>query len=153
MQALGFNTIKLPFSFDSLLGTNPGTYSRSCSLPASDFETMNGLIESRVGVAKGATVPTVTPTGATTCNSEIPTSSPMARFNWVIHYFAANGFYVVRFLLAPSDWNRSYGVEPHIATLLQLGSLCMRGQVPDGLVRTGTGHLLWCLDNGLLSSR
>lgn len=89
MQALGFNTIKLPFSFNSLYSGNAGIYQRGCN-KADDATIMKNLIES--SVANGASFPSVTDPGA--CNSYLP-SDPMARFNWVINYFATNGFYVV----------------------------------------------------------
>lgn len=128
MQALGFNTIKLPFSFESLLGSSSGTYARGCT-PASDKAIIDGLTESRVTVADGATFPSVTATGASYCNSEIPDQrvgdlpGPMARFNWVIQYFAANGFYVVCFLLACSDRSGSCTLAWHTAAAPDLG--CM----------------------------
>ena len=92
MQALGFNTIKLPFSFNALNSGSYGTYQKGCTI-ASDATIMNNLIEPSVAVANGASFPSVTSPGGS-CNSYLP-SAPMDRFNWVINYFASNGFYVV----------------------------------------------------------
>ncbi|DBA92448.1 TPA: hypothetical protein ACH3X1_002682 [Trebouxia sp. C0004] len=99
MKALGFNTIKLPFCFNTLLASSVPSYTQSCTI-ASTATLMGNLEESSKGVANGAVFPTlpnpVYPGG--TCNDYLP-AAPMDRFLWVINFFASNGFYVV------PDWH------------------------------------------------
>lgn len=91
---MGFNTVKLPFSFDALLkGNDGGIYQRYCT-PTNAQTLTNGLTEQSRTVAAGASIPTVS-AAAGSCNSYLP-SKAMDRFLWVINYFATNGFYVVR---------------------------------------------------------
>ena len=116
LQALGFNTVKLPFSFEVLHGTSYGSYSRwdgsptpsACNLtnPSRQAVVDNAIqsvnflgIDVHIG-----TVPLPGQPGlmedATICNKYVPyTLNTLDRFNWVINFLAENGMYVVSALL------------------------------------------------------
>ncbi|KAL3148715.1 hypothetical protein ABBQ38_014128 [Trebouxia sp. C0009 RCD-2024] len=99
MKALGFNTIKLPFSFDTLNAGSIRPFNDGCNLASVDT-LRSGLTEGGKVVASNAVFPT-NPSPAysgMSCNQYLP-SDTMDRFLWVINYFATNGFYVV------PDWH------------------------------------------------
>ena len=94
LRALGFNTIRLPFSFKDLAGVAPKPFSRACTLP-----TLAEVAQS--AVAPGAKAPALTALpappkrAAGMCNDYLPQDSTRHRFIWTVQFLAHNGFYVV----------------------------------------------------------
>ncbi|KAG1655305.1 hypothetical protein FOA52_007962 [Chlamydomonas sp. UWO 241] len=97
-QLLGFNAIRLPFSFSDLQKTVNNKRSNTCRLP-SFTEIANSVTDPSDNVASGVTFPSpgAWPShSANTCNEYLPNSgSVFDRFVWVVNYLARNGFYVI----------------------------------------------------------
>jgi aryl-phospho-beta-D-glucosidase BglC (GH1 family) len=95
MRALGFNAIRLPFSFkDFALKTkdwtrqgckiaDAATFRSSVTPPGQTFPGKNLLSMPAPATING------------TCNSYIPAQSTYERYLWVVHFLARNGFYVL----------------------------------------------------------
>lgn len=96
LKLLGFNSVRLPFSFENLLGgISPKSFTQSC----------NTLTQAAIVTA--TTDPSLTPTGQPPllsnpptqtpgiCNGELPNSSVFERFLYVVRFFARNGMYVM----------------------------------------------------------
>lgn len=96
LQLLGFNAVRLPFSFKDLNETKPRNYAQNCKIASlSDIQT---------SVTNPSVDPgnkTISPLGSPAsqkegvCNSYLPNDSTMNRFLWVVDFFAKNGFYVL----------------------------------------------------------
>ena len=96
LKLLGFNAVRLPFSFENLFGGVP---------PKSFTQSCNTLTQSAIVTA--TTDPSVTASGQPPllsnpstqtpgiCNSDLPNSSVFDRFLYVIRFFARNGLYVM----------------------------------------------------------
>jgi aryl-phospho-beta-D-glucosidase BglC (GH1 family) len=94
-QLLGFNAVRLPFSFKDLLNLKPRNFTQNCSLPSPTDVAKSVLAK---GQSLPATVPAQAfkpnrPTGA--CNEYLPNDSVWNRFKWVVTFYAHNGFYVL----------------------------------------------------------
>ena len=92
MKLLGFNAVRLPFSFKDLFELEPDAVANSFSpspLPALQESVTNPQFP----LARGLEIPAFHPPGAG--NSYIPSGTTFERFLWVVRYFAENGFYVL----------------------------------------------------------
>ena len=93
---LGFNAVRLPFSFKNLFGGSPKSYTQSCNV-----NTLDSIIKATTdpGVnadnSKAPTLPNPAPQTPGVCNSYLPNTSVLDRFLWVVHFYASNGFYVI----------------------------------------------------------
>jgi Cellulase (glycosyl hydrolase family 5) len=97
MQLLGFNAIRLPFSFLDLYQLAPKNYTQSCTLD-SQSQIQASVTNPSVTVPVGTTIPAmISPPSrvAGACNSYLPNDTTLNRFLWVINFFAKNGFYVL----------------------------------------------------------
>lgn len=98
MQLLGFNAVRLPFSFNDLYNASPRNYTQN-SPTASQTEIQTSTTDPSVNVPAGSTIPAqiYTPPNATPgiANSYLPNDTTLNRFLWVINFFARNGFYVL----------------------------------------------------------
>lgn len=103
MQLLGFNAIRLPFTFDQLYNAAPKNYTLECEHPDLT-QVVESLIppyldisvtnDSVKHIADGQLqAPYRLVEG--TCNPWLPNSSVLDRFLFVINYLARNGFYIV----------------------------------------------------------
>lgn len=93
-QLLGFNAVRLPFSFQDFMKT-PVDIVRSC-MPTSDDIISSST--SPPGTSPPPLPPPVTSPSARTpgvCNDYVDSSSTMARLVWVTQYLARSGFYVI----------------------------------------------------------
>lgn len=112
LQALGFNTVKLPFSFEVLHGTSYGSYSRwdgtpnesTCNLTDPSRQAVVDAALQSVNHLNAQDVPIPGQPNlmenAAICNKYVPyTLNTLDRFNWVINFLAENGMYVVSALL------------------------------------------------------
>ena len=95
LKALGFNAVRLPFSFANLNAAIQNTYQYSSITPASTAQLISNLTNPSYSIS-GKTFPTLThPSGETYANQYLPANSVMSRFIYVINFFAKNGFYVL----------------------------------------------------------
>ena len=95
MYLLGFNAVRLPFSFQQLLSNTaptpingPCNHTSQAALAASI--TAPGQTP---GVAYELPVTPIRQTGR--CNDYVPSDSTLNRFVWLVQFLAHNGFYVV----------------------------------------------------------
>ena len=96
-QLLGFNTVRLPFSFENLFGgALPQSWAQPCS---TDF--MNTIVTATTdpSVSAAFTTPpspkSPAPAVSGTCNSYLPSDTILNRFLYVVKYYVQNGFYVL----------------------------------------------------------
>jgi hypothetical protein len=104
LRLLGFNAVRLPFTFAVLYDTPAVNVSRPCSGPAPTQEQLAKRTTPPKPAAKAAnssssTAPEfVAPEGygSNGCNGYVPAAtSTLTRFVWVVNYLVSNGFYVV----------------------------------------------------------
>lgn len=96
IQLLGFNAVRLPFSFQDL-GLTPRNYTQGCA-HASVSEIQQNVTNPNVAVPPGAIIPPMVypaPRAAGMCNDYLPNDTTFNRFLWVVNFFARNGFYVL----------------------------------------------------------
>ncbi len=95
LKALGFNAVRLPFTFDHINGSVQSNYSRSQLIPATSAQLITNLTNPSYSIT-GKTFPSLAqPSGQTYSNQYLPNSTVMNRFLYVIDFFAKNGFYVL----------------------------------------------------------
>lgn len=97
MELLGFNAIRLPFSFQDLFNLAPKNYAQGCTI-ATQSQIQASVTNPSVPVPAGDTIPPmVAPPQrqANTCNDYLPNDTTLNRFLWVVNFFAKNGFYVL----------------------------------------------------------
>jgi hypothetical protein len=97
MQLLGFNAVRLPFSFKDLFTAAPKNYSASCTL-ATSSQIQASVTDPSVSVPQGAKIPPqIAPPTRTAglCDNYFPNDTTLNRFLWVVKFFAQNGFYVL----------------------------------------------------------
>lgn len=95
LKALGFNAVRLPFSFANLNGSIQSTYNRNGLTPATTTQLIANLTNPSYSIS-GKTFPSLNYTsGQTYSNQYLPNTTVMARFLYVIDFFARNGFYVL----------------------------------------------------------
>lgn len=98
MQLLGFNTIRLPFSFRDLESATPKDPKYATCKAITDAEMAASVTPPGVTPPAGPVPPIKAPVPAhnpTICNDYVPMDSMRNRFFWAMRYIAANGFYVV----------------------------------------------------------
>lgn len=98
MQLLGFNTIRLPFSFRDLESAIPKDPKYATCKPITDAEMAASVTPAGVTPPAGPVPPIKAPVAGhngTVCNDYVPMDSVRNRFFWAMRYIAANGFYVV----------------------------------------------------------
>ena len=97
MQLLGFNAIRLPFSFTDLFEKAPRNYSNSCVLPT-QAQIQASVTDPSVPVPPGKEIPPMLAPPTRTpgmCDNYFPNDTTLNRFLWVVNFFAKNGFYVL----------------------------------------------------------
>ena len=94
LKNLGFNAVRLPFSFKDLNTLVPRSFARSCTLPA---PAQLAASITAPGAQPRPFVPLTAPPQRSpgTCNDYLPTTSTFDRFVWVVKFFTHNGFYVL----------------------------------------------------------
>ncbi len=92
MKLLGFNAVRLPFSFKDLFELEPDAIANSFS-PSPLSALQESVTNPQFPLARGLQIPAFHPPGFS--NSYIPSGTTFERFLWVVRYFAENGFYVL----------------------------------------------------------
>jgi hypothetical protein len=94
-QLLGFNAIRMPFSFVDLQKSVTDKRSNQCSLP-NFTDIAYSVTDPSDNVPSGLTYPSPAAWpqhSANTCNEYLTQGSVFDRFVWVVHFLAQNGFY------------------------------------------------------------
>lgn len=96
-QLLGFNTVRLPFSFQNLFeGAVPQSWTIPCKTDNNDVVLMATMDPLSINAATNAPPPkSPAPVISGVCNSYLPSNTIIDRYLYVVRYFAANGFYVI----------------------------------------------------------
>ena len=95
LKALGFNAVRLPFTFAILNGTIQSTYNRNNLAQASNAQLIANLSNPSY-LINGKSLPALSYTsGQSYVNQYLSNTNVMARFIYVINFFAKNGFYVL----------------------------------------------------------
>jgi aryl-phospho-beta-D-glucosidase BglC (GH1 family) len=98
MQLLGFNTIRLPFSFRDLESATPKDPKYATCKAITPAEMAASVTPPGVTPPVGPVPPIRAPVAKhdpTICNDYVPMDSMRNRFFWAMRYIAANGFYVI----------------------------------------------------------
>ena len=95
MKGLGFNAVRLPFSFALLAMPVSKPTSSPCTMPtaaqvAASITPPGGTPPTLAALPNPPTRP-----NPAVCNSDLPTDTVRNRFLYVVHFFARNGFYVL----------------------------------------------------------
>lgn len=97
MKLLGFNAVRLPFSFKDLNNLNPRNFSNQCQ--KATLEQIQGNVTNPDSPPpEGSVIPPLEfpPNGyGSGCNNYLPNDTTFNRFVWVVNYLAQNGFYVL----------------------------------------------------------
>ncbi|CAL5222763.1 g5175 [Coccomyxa viridis] len=97
IQLLGFNAIRLPFSFQVLLNTSPISFTASCT-PVTATQIAQSVIPPGTNLPPTAIPPAqLAPSNSSsgTCNADMPNTSVYTRFLYVVKVLVDNGFYVL----------------------------------------------------------
>ncbi|CAL5224001.1 g6619 [Coccomyxa viridis] len=99
MKMLGFNAIRLPFTFEAL-NQAPVDYTEKCTV--ADAAVVEASVTPPKAMAQGVYAngkpqppQTPPPVSDGVCNDYLPNDSTYNRYVWVVRYFASQGFYVV----------------------------------------------------------
>lgn len=98
LQLLGFNSVRLPFSFQDLHNLPAKDWCSHWQCPAGS-EVANSVVPPGRRFSAAPTLPALPSPPVrcqtNTCNDYLPSSSTYERFCWVVHFFAHNGFCVL----------------------------------------------------------
>lgn len=98
LSLLGFNAVRLPFSFQDLHNLPTRDWSGQWSCPSS-ADLFKGVVPPDRQAKSGHKLPDLPDPphrrSPNTCNDYLPSSSTYDRFCWVVHFFAHNGFFVL----------------------------------------------------------
>ena len=96
--SLGFNMVKIPFSFNDLANLQPQNFVTNCTLPTT-AQLQSSVTNPNITAPPGRGIPALNATAATvtpgTCNSYLPNDSVLDRFLYVVDFLATNDLYVV----------------------------------------------------------
>ncbi|RYF08132.1 MAG: hypothetical protein EOO40_08025, partial [Deltaproteobacteria bacterium] len=94
-QLLGFNAVRLPFSFKDLLNLTPRNFTQDCTLPSKQdvAKSVLSASQSLPSSIPDQVAPPIRPTGR--CNDYLPNDSVWNRYKWVVNFYTHNGFYVL----------------------------------------------------------
>ena len=97
MQLLGFNAVRLPFSFKDLFQLLAKNYTHQCRI-VTLREVQASVTNPLISLTNGKIIPPMLSSSiknSNLCNDYLPNHSTLDRFLWVINFFAKNGFYVL----------------------------------------------------------
>ena len=156
-QLLGFNAVRLPFSFANLYGTTqPQSFTQSCST-----DTQGTILKATTDPSAPPstnTPPTLSEPGPLTqgvCSANLPSDSVLNRFLYVIRFFAQNDFYVLvdnhlnmdpTAIQDPTGWAQDWG---KLATSIASDPDTAAYVMYDIMNEPDSQHLRWEASNGL----
>ena len=93
---LGFNAVRLPFSFKNLFGGSLQSFTQYCNVDTQD-SIVKATTDPSVNadISKAPLLPNPAPQTPGVCNSYLPNTSVLDRFLWVVRFYASNGIYVI----------------------------------------------------------
>lgn len=93
---LGFNAVRLPFSFKNLFGGSLQSFTQYCNVDTQD-SIVKATTDPSVNadIRKAPLLPNPAPQTPGVCNSYLPNTSVLDRFLWVVRFYASNGIYVI----------------------------------------------------------
>ena len=96
--SLGFNMVKIPFSFNDLAELQPLSVLTNCTLPTRE-QLQSSVTNPGITPPPGRGIPSLNATAPTvtegTCNSYLPDDSVLNRLLYVVTYLATNNLYIV----------------------------------------------------------
>ena len=98
LQLLGFNSVRLPFSFQNIYNAAPKSQTQTCSAVTDSAILSSVTYPGKTDISANQPVPQRASPAAQTpgvCNDYLPSDTTIDRFVWVVQYFTANGFYVL----------------------------------------------------------
>ena len=96
IKLLGFNSVRLPFSFRDLYGASPKWLNTRCTYtPPSVVAAQTKPGDVLTEAAPPGPGDAFTTSSHGTCNSYLPHTSTLDRFLWTVDYLTANGLYVM----------------------------------------------------------
>lgn len=98
LQLLGFNSVRLPFSFENIYTASPKAQTQACSAVSDSAILSSVTYPGKTDIPADQPVPQRASPAAQTpgiCNDYLPSSTTIDRFVWVVQYFTANNFYVL----------------------------------------------------------
>ena len=94
-KLLGFNAVRLPFSFKDLAASPRSFTVDYCQLPTPEQVAASVTPPGQTPPGPAPALPAPPPRQPNKCNDYLPSSSTMDRFVWVVNFYANNGFYVL----------------------------------------------------------
>lgn len=94
-KALGFNAVRLPFSFVDLAISPARSFTFDCPTMPSALELGSSVTPPGYTATPIADLPNPPARTEGKCNDYLPSTSVRDRFLWVIKFFIQNGFYVM----------------------------------------------------------
>lgn len=116
-KLLGFNAVRLPFSFADLKNLSPKNFAQTCVMPTDAEIAQSVTPPGQVAPKAIAPLPYPPHRVAGQCNGYLPNDTTWNRFKWVVSFYARNGFYVLidnhlredrTALDDPSGWAKSW---------------------------------------------
>ncbi len=96
MQLLGFNAVRLPFSFKDIYNLSPVGFAGPCQIPTTS--QIQASVTNPLIAVVGKTIPAMIappPRIEGQCDNYFPNDTTLNRFLWTVNFFAKNGFYVL----------------------------------------------------------
>lgn len=96
LYLLGFNSVRLPFSFQEFSKTPRSFVWNRCA--NNTAKVVSSVVPAGTTLPAGTTpdpLQVMPPRTPMTCNDYVPATSVKARLLWVAKFFTVNGFYVV----------------------------------------------------------
>jgi len=156
LQLLGFNAIRLPFSFQDLYNLPPINWSKNCTL-ASQAQIQASVTDPSNPPITGAAIPPmISPPLRTAgkCDDYFPNTTTLSRFLWTVNFFAKNGFYVLiddhaedqTVVTNKSDWVKKW---TDLVTLISQDPISKDKLMIDILNEPDNFGIQWEASNGL----
>ena len=98
IKLLGFNAVRLPFSFQNLYNASPKSQTQTCSAVTNSAILSSVTIPGKTDIPADQPVPQLSnpaPQTPGVCNDYVPSDTVLNRFAYVVSFLANNGFYVL----------------------------------------------------------
>lgn len=98
IKLLGFNAIRLPFSFQNLYNASPKSQTQTCSAVTNSAILSSVTIPGKTDIPANQPIPQLSnpaPQTPGVCNDYVPSDTVVNRFAYVVSFLANNGFYVL----------------------------------------------------------